>query len=423
MDVMGGSAEFAGGLVCVQTMDRGAVVILARRGDRELCLFDFDRDGERAQQFAGAMDAVAGGNDAHGVWACLRVLHEARLIDLGDERMGGMDVATISTVPKGAGLGRSAGMTVATMMILRNDFGLVEAIDSTRLVDLCRDAEGGKSGAGLWTMLGGNAGQLMTVLSQRDEVQGSMSMPRGIRAVGIDTGIRPDDGDVQFSRTRCAAMMGQKMILAKMEEMGRAVGRRLVGDPLRGCLANLNLDDYKKYFRSFLPESMEGGRFIEEFGSLSEEIEPAVAYFVQSATDHHVHEPSRVKNFVGFMEQAGGLGVQSAQRSVTLDKAGHLMYASHISTTRDARLGAPEADLLVDLVRKNERAGLYGARMTGRGQGGTVAVLANDHEKATEAINAIVSEYEHQTGRMAEVFWNSGPGALEFGARTISFDD
>ena len=40
------------------------------------------------------------------------------------------------------------------------------------------------------------------------------------------------------------------------------------------------------------------------------------------------------------------------RRKLELDKAGHLMYASHLSYTNDALLGADECDLLVDLARR-----------------------------------------------------------------------
>jgi L-arabinokinase len=145
-----------------------------------------------------------------------------------------------------------------------------------------------------------------------------------------------------------------------------------------------------------------------------------VEYAVRPATDHHVHEAQRVRNFVQFIEEASAMPPHSGERGRTLDKAGHLMYASHVSYTRDAMLGADECDLLVELVRKNERMGFYGAKITGGGQGGTVAVLANDDERAREGIGAIVEEYEKRTGKKAEVFWGSSEGAWEAGSELVT---
>jgi galactokinase len=132
-----------------------------------------------------------------------------------------------------------------------------------------------------------------------------------------------------------------------------------------------------------------------------------------------VHEPQRVRNFLQFLETAATLPPHSAERSRTLDKAGHLMYGSHVSYTRDALLGADEADLLVDLVRKHERGGLYGAKITGGGCGGTVAVLANQSPQADDAIATIVQIYQQQTGKTADIFWGTSPGAWDVGTELI----
>src|SRR4029079_8363208 len=85
-----------------------------------------------------------------------------------------------------------------------------------------------------------------------------------------------------------------------------------------------------------------------------------IEYHVQQATDHHVLEARRVRQFCEFVQHAGAMDPADDQRHTLLDKDGHLMYASHLSYTNDALLGADECDLLVDLVRQRERQGLYG---------------------------------------------------------------
>lgn len=433
LDVMGGSAEYAGGLICTQTTDCGTAAVLAPRPDRVLHRLSFNGPSQfpSAQTYSMTVlpnDELPPGNS---LLACLMVLHQEKLIDLRGDGCCGFDLAILSNIPPGAGLCESSAEIIATMILLRDHFEIAAQLDPPRFIDLAQRAQKRMTGeevskASLFAIASGTAGRLLKVLSQSHEPPGFLQIPQGIRIVGIDTGVRPNAGDDQFMRTRVAAFMGQKMILAKMEEMGLAAGMRLVGDPMRGYLANLALDDYKKYFRSALPESLKGSDFLASFGTsidASIQIDASVQYAVQSATDHQVHEPSRVKNFIRFMEQAAALPAQSPQRSAVIDKAGHLMYASHISCSRDAQLGAPEADLLVDSVRKNERAGLYGAKITDRGQGGSVAVLMNDSEKAIEAINTIVSDYQRQTGNTVEVFWNTSAGVFETGTRLISLGD
>jgi galactokinase len=122
-----------------------------------------------------------------------------------------------------------------------------------------------------------------------------------------------------------------------------------------------------------------------------------------------------VRNFIRHLETAQSLPLESSQRKLALDKAGHLMYGSHLSYTNDALLGAPECDLLVKLVRDREYAGLYGAKITGGGSGGTVAVLCDISPQADAAIAEIMSEYEKESGRKPEAFLGSSPGAWEMG--------
>ncbi len=95
------------------------------------------------------------------------------------------------------------------------------------------------------------------------------------------------------------------------------------------------------------------------------------------------------------------------------------MYASHLSYTNDAMLGADECDLLVDLVRQHEKAGLYGAKITGGGSGGTVAVLCNATDRANSAIAQIMSDYQQRTGKKPEAFTGSSPGAWEVGTTLL----
>ena len=144
-------------------------------------------------------------------------------------------------------------------------------------------------------------------------------------------------------------------------------------------------------------------------------VEPDVDYAVQHATDHHVLEARRVRNFVEALERASEAPPRTREQGKWLDRAGHLMYGSHLSYTMDAMLGAAECDLLVRLVREREPAGLYGARITGGGGGGTVAVLADEGERAAAAISEIMAEYDRQTGRTPELFDGTSPGAWHVG--------
>jgi L-arabinokinase len=191
----------------------------------------------------------------------------------------------------------------------------------------------------------------------------------------------------------------------------------MVGDPMGGYLANLDPDDYKRMFRSIVPQALRGAEFLEKFGGTIDTataVDPDATYAVQHATDHHILEARRVRNFAQYLEAAHA-APGPREKGGALDRAGHLMYASHQSYSMDAMLGAPECDLLVQMVRARERKGLYGARITGGGSGGTVAVLAETTQPADAAIAEILGEYEKQTGRVPEVFAGSSDGAWHAG--------
>ena len=95
-------------------------------------------------------------------------------------------------------------------------------------------------------------------------------------------------------------------------------------------------------------------------------------------------------------------------------RLGELMYESHASYGR-CGLGSDGTDRLVALVRaEGLAAGLYGARITGGGSGGTVAVLGR--RDAAPAIARVADAYEQQTGYRPHVFAGSSPGVVAFGS-------
>lgn len=438
LDVMGGIADYTGSLVCEMPLDRAAAVALQARSDRQLRIFSFNLlDEHQPFTFGMPLEALAdhsaqtlrhefsqpGRRWAGYLAGCLFILHEQNFINLRDPAITGLNLALHSTVPLGAGISSSAAIEVATMMNLRDHFGLTDAMDPLKLAALCQSVENRIVGApcGIMdqvTSCAGRPDMLLRLLCQPHTLLPELPLPQGIRVIGINSNVKHSVGGGQYGKTRCAAFMGHKIILTKMQQIGHAAGKQLNEDPMRGYLANLLLDDYKRYFRQYLPKQMKGIDFLNEFGptiDAATAVHPDHEYTVQQATDHHVFEAHRVRNFVQFLEQSEHLPRDSRERHLQFDKAGHLMYASHLSYTNDALMGAPECDLLVDLVRKHEPHGLYGAKITGGGSGGTVAILADISPKSDAAIHQIMAEYQTQTGRTPEAFLQSSPGAWQVG--------
>ncbi|HEX8916016.1 MAG TPA: hypothetical protein VF796_26955, partial [Humisphaera sp.] len=229
----------------------------------------------------------------------------------------------------------------------------------------------------------------------------------------------------QYGRTRCAAFMAHAVVLHTMRQIGAAAGRELLSDPMNGYLANLDPDDYKRIFRPRLPDRIRGGEFLLKYGKTIDaatRVEPDTTYEVVHAADHHVLEARRVRNFARFLEEANAMGPQaigSRDRGLTLDKAGHLMYASHQSYGMDAMLGCPEADALVDLLRAREKQGIYGAKITGGGGGGTVAVLCETGDVVDRAIADAMAAYRQKTGITPTLLSGSSVGAWWTGSALV----
>jgi L-arabinokinase len=264
----------------------------------------------------------------------------------------------------------------------------------------------------------GQQGALLRMVCQPHELKDPLYLPEGIRALGINSNVKHSVGGGMYGKTRCAAFMGHKIILDAMAMSGVIPSADLVHDPLKGYLANLGAARYDSEFRQILPEQILGRDFIAEHVQTLDtatKVEADLQYHVRVATDHHVYEAGRVNQFAELLEHAGRLPAIAAKRTKALRDAGELMYGSHESYTKNAQLGADECDLLVSLVRANESAGLYGAKITGGGSGGTVAVLADDTPEADAAVSRIMEQYQQKTGHTPEAFLASSPGAWAVG--------
>jgi galactokinase len=79
---------------------------------------------------------------------------------------------------------------------------------------------------------------------------------------------------------------------------------------------------------------------------------------------------------------------------------GRLFLESHASLRDDYEVSIPEVDLLVTLFSEEE--GVFGARMTGGGFGGSVLALV-EAGRAAEVTQRVKKFYEEKTGERATV--------------------
>jgi len=425
---MGGIADYSGSLVCELPLGRATAVAIQERDDRQLQIFSFNLfDEHKPFTFRVPLAALVeqpieklrrdlsepGRHWAAYVVGCLIALqHRERAI----ERMAqGINVAVYSTVPLGAGVSSSAALEVATMVNLVAHLQL--KLEPIEIAKACHWAENHIAGApcGLMdqmTSCMGQRGMLLRMVCQPGELQPMLKLPEGIRALGISSGRSHSIAGDAYRRTRVASFMGQRIIVEAMRTLAARSGRELIADPTGGYLANVDADDYKRFFRPLVPEEMTGQAFADAYGPTADsatQLDPATTYLIRHATDHHILEARRVRRFAEFLESAAIKPIN--ERKLDLDRAGHLMYASHQSYGMDAFLGDENCDLLVEMVRRRKPLGFHGARISGGGCGGTVAVLANAGAKIDETVARIIEEYRQGTGLAAEAFLESGNGA------------
>jgi galactokinase len=142
-------------------------------------------------------------------------------------------------------------------------------------------------------------------------------------------------------------------------------------------------------------------------------------YAVRAATAHPIHENRQVERFQELMQACTSCGSPTAAECT---KLGEIMFASHASYST-VGLGAPGTDKIVELVRKLIRewtgkpgSAVFGARVTGGGNGGCVCVLASDDEAGELAVRHTHAEYESWAGQGVVLHGDTSEGASSFGS-------
>ena len=252
----------------------------------------------------------------------------------------------------------------------------------------------------------GLADHLLRLRCQPAIVEGQVAIPPGYQFFGVDSGIRHAVTGADYGTVRTAAFMGYRMIAAlsglPVERDGARV--RIHDDRWGGHLANIPPEHFETQLACRLPERLRGADFLTLYHGITDDVtsvDPMVEYPVRVSTAHPIHENARVERFAELLPTLG----DSAQ---VAHEMGELMRASHESYTA-CGLGSEGTDRLVTLVRESgTEAGLFGAKITGGGSGGTIAILASAN--AEGAVRRIGERYTAETGRTAEVFTGSSSG-------------
>lgn len=435
LDVMGGIADYSGSLVLELPIAEAAFVALQRDVSRkiriitltnnrlrepvfEMSLDNFERDGAPVEydEARRLFRADTTGHWAAYVAGAFLVLMRER----GARFMEGARILLASTVAEGKGVSSSAAIEVAAMSAVTAAFSIELAPRDLAL--LCQKVENAIVGAPCGVMdqmtaACGVEGELLALLCQPAEIQETVALPDDLAVWGIESGeghsVRGDD----YGSVRTGAFMGYRIIADVAQFKVEVAASRLhIEDGIwHGYLANVTPSEFESSYASHIPEHIAGREFLARYGGTTDEVtrvDPERIYPVLKPTAHAVHEHCRVRAFADLLREPA-----SARRN---EQLGELMCESHASYSA-CGLGSPGTDLLVNLVRESgARSGLYGAKITGGGSGGTVAILGLRNAEA--AVRRVAASYRQAVGYEPCVFAGSSPGSAAFGHLRIPGD-
>jgi L-arabinokinase len=386
LDVMGGIADYSGSHVLEFPIAEATFAAVQLNDERQLNIVSLLEEEPRYSSFTMPLSVLDGPTEyevareffqrdevrrwpAYVAGVFLVLMRERNVtFDCG------ANVLISSRVPLGKGVSSSAALEVAAMQAVTEAFKI--AIDGRDKALLCQKVENLVVGAPCgvmdqMTVLFGERDRLLFLLCQPAELKRMITLPPQLMLWGIDSGIRHSVGGADYGSVRAATFTGLRMIADRNPEVD--------------YLSNISPTEFESEYRLQLPEA------------------------IRIPTAHPIYENARVQRFVALLDQSE----TSDDLQPLFIELGELMNESHRSYTA-LGLNSTGTDLLVDLVRREgPNAGLFGAKITGGGSGGTVAVLGN--QSSREAIERVVANYAQETGHHPYVFHGSSSGSLAFG--------
>ena len=433
LDLMGGIADYSGSLVLQWPIQSAAHVAIQRHSTGRLHIASLPEDSNQAPRLfeTNLADLLACDyatlrarfNDepehrwaayVAGVYAVLSHERNASFTE-------GASIVIKSAVPEGKGVSSSAALEVGSMQAVAAAYEL--KMPGPEMALLCQKVENLVVGAPCGVMdqmtaACGETNRLLELLCQPAELRGTVPLPEDLEIWGIDSGIRHSVGGADYRTVRTAAFMGYRIVteIAGLPARKIAPGHLRIDDPLwNGYLANIASEDFELEYAPRIPGRMAGQEFLDTYDGITDQatsVDRSIDYPVLAATRHPIYEHARVNRFAGILKDWKDGEDESR-------KLGQLMYESHESYS-SCGLGSAGTDALVALVKEKGGEDLYGAKITGGGSGGTVAVLGR--RGATEAVSNIAARYREQTGFIPAIISGSSPGANAFGYLNLAND-
>jgi len=429
LDVMGGIADYSGALVLQWPIHEATCVAVRRWSEPRLAITSEGHGGierrcdvplevvaDPRRTYEAVRAWFAAEPSRHWAAYVAGVFHVLSR-ECGVGFPGGAALLVESNVPEGKGVSSSAALEAATMEAVVAAWNV--SIDPRMRAVRCQQVENLIVGAPCGVMdqmtsICGKAGHLMALLCQPAEFRGSVRLPDRLRVWGIDSGIRHAVTGADYAAVRVGAFMGYRVLadLASLDvTAGEREGHVRVDDPRwHGYLANVGREAFR-HFSPDVPETIEGRDFLARYAGTTDlviRVDSERRYAVRTPTTHPIDEHERVT------EWARQLDPDARPSGPDTARLGALMYESHASYSA-CGLGSDGTDRLVALAREaGPSRGVHGAKITGGGSGGTVALLAD--AGAGDTIRTVARQYAEETERDVYVFEGSSPGAARVGA-------
>lgn len=438
LEVLGGSASFAGALVLGFPLSNA--VFVALQPDPEplirVVVADWpaaeDGSGERSNALNVALplttlapggtpieyqdlQSVVAGVDGSTDWAlvalgCWLVLMREEFVSFAQ----GARMLICTTVSTACGLNPTAALAAATMQALTT-MGDIR-IDPRELALLCWRAEQltnvAHGAIHVVTATKGTPHHLVPLLCQNYAMPENIALPDHLTLWGIAVGQTQSASPPNHHDLHTSALMGYRMIADQAglpaehyTGSGQTV-MRISDRRWRGFLANISPSEFARAYNDALPKQMGGADFLARYGGITDpriQIDPTRSYPIRSATAHVIHEHFRARTFAHVLRS-------TADTPETATILGELMNQSPASYAGGAGEFASAHALVSMMQETGPSSGVYGARITDTGM---VAVLG--HTAAGTAVQAIAEQFAAQTGVAVPVLRGSLVGASDLG--------
>src|SRR5271170_3051579 len=434
VDVLGGLACQAGGAVAQMALPRRAAVGLAWQSSGILTLkmkqssvapekqlqipFQNIIGEDELPRLAQVMSGMGEQNAwayplvavfyvlAHDGW--LRALRQ--MLDANGYRINGATVVIESGIPEAAAQAGLTAITTALFQAIAQSLHLaINTVDKAVLIHRAQNLFSPSDGHAVDALTAlcaqdGPPAHLLRYSTQPNELLGQISLPENLRIMALDTGVKILRGSQTTNFLRIAGAMGLRIIQTIYRDLGQQ------HTPLHGYLGSLSPGVYRRYFCTLLPRRLRGSDFLRSYGVLAptyEEIDPENIYRVRAAADHLMSEHEHAENFLQAMEEISEPSegaLTRSQRELILRRAGRLLLASQHSYRLRLGLSCPQVDWLIQqFIAAGPETGIYGARISECGGGGTVVLLMDNSPQATDSLLKVISEYPRHTGYKLDV--------------------